>query len=147
MLGKNWVLILQSSWSKQFKWQYSFHIWFRNSRRRKCYINYLFDDVIQSAVSGEELHWHKMSLPVTFDSATRYGLIDLRSRSFNSSSWSNFINNKVAKVVKSAAAALGGTTISAAAGLDLVVWYHLQHQQPRWMLELGQTAESKFVWK
>ena len=81
---------------------------------------YLFDDVIQSAVSGGGTSLTQMSLPVTFDSATvDYGLIG-----FGGAEASTVVvdptlsTNKVAKVVKSAAAELwAGTTISAAAGL------------------------------
>ncbi|SEA13019.1 gliding motility-associated C-terminal domain-containing protein [Flavobacterium gillisiae] len=81
---------------------------------------YLFDDVIQSAVSGGGTSLTQMSLPLTFDSATvDYGLIG-----FGGAEASTVVvdptlsTNKVAKVVKSAAAELwAGTTISAAAGL------------------------------
>jgi hypothetical protein len=60
-----------------------------------------------------------MSLPVTFDSATvDYGLIGFEEQKLQQVVDPTLSTNKVAKVVKSAAAELwAGTTISAAAGL------------------------------
>ena len=81
---------------------------------------YLFDDVTLTGNGGGGGGLTQMNLPVTFDSPTvDYGLIGFGGAEVSviETDFSNS-SNKVAKVVKSAAAELwAGTTITAAAGL------------------------------